>query len=280
MADSAVGHRVAASPPRPLFLIGNKRSGTSHFVRLLNLHPRVFVSHESDAIWILYQASRNQPFEGHAWDGRVGMEATLTACRHLLDRAMPATRPFPVAELFTSMQLHLMTHGSAVQDAYRLKSEVSWIGDKKPVQHADPIVHAFIREHFPDARFLHLVRHPRATVASMLEAGRTWGRVDHWTSPSADEVLDRWAVHEQWALDVKAALPDQVLTLRFEDLTDAPTAAMAQVFAFLGLDMPKPLCRLTTSITTRDRNAKYDAFELPRHERAEHLMRVYAYTTV
>jgi len=33
---------------RPLFLVGNKRSGTSQLVRLLNLHPKIFVAHESD----------------------------------------------------------------------------------------------------------------------------------------------------------------------------------------------------------------------------------------
>jgi len=277
MVDSVLEQRLVASRPRPLFLIGNKRSGTSHFVRLLNLHPRVFVSHESDAIWILYQASRNQPFASHPWDGRIGMDATLAACGHLLDQALPATPAFPVAELFTKMQFRLMMHGSAVQDAYRLKSEVNWIGDKKPVQHADPVVHAFIRQHFPDARFLHLVRHPRATVASMLGAGRTWGRVEYWTSESARDVLERWAVHEQWAIDVKAALPDRVLTLRFEDLTDSPAATMTSVFTFLGLDTPEPLQRLTRATTTRDSNAKYDTFELPHHEGADHLMRLYAY---
>jgi hypothetical protein len=278
MADSAIERRPLSSRPRPLLLIGNKRSGTSHFVRLLNLHPRVFVSHESDAIWILYQASRKQPFACHPWDGRVGMDATLAACQQILDDALAMESPLPITELFTRMQLHLMTHGSAVQEPYRLKKELDWLGDKKPVQQADPALQGFIREHFADARFLHLVRHPRATVASMLEAGRSWARVGYWTDTSARDVLERWAVHEQWALDIKTAFPDRVLTVRFEDLTGAPTATMTEVFAFLDLDMSEHLRRATTATTVRDHNAKYESFELPHDENVERLMQGYGYT--
>jgi len=40
---------------RPLFFIGNKRSGTSKLVHYLNQHPEVFVTNESDVAWFLYQ---------------------------------------------------------------------------------------------------------------------------------------------------------------------------------------------------------------------------------
>ena len=42
--------------PKPLFIIGNKRSGTTLVTDLLNSHPNVFVSHEADIAWILFQA--------------------------------------------------------------------------------------------------------------------------------------------------------------------------------------------------------------------------------
>lgn len=72
--------------PKPLFLVGNKRSGTSHLVRLLNVHPSVFVAHEADVVWILYQIAQGAPYQCYPWDGPVGMEATLKACADLLDR--------------------------------------------------------------------------------------------------------------------------------------------------------------------------------------------------
>jgi hypothetical protein len=81
-----VWHKPAAEMIRPLFIIGNKRSGTSQLLRVLNLHPRVFVSHESDIAWILYQFHRGQPFRGHAWDSDRGMRLTLEIGGHLLRR--------------------------------------------------------------------------------------------------------------------------------------------------------------------------------------------------
>ena len=39
--------------PKPLFIMGNKRSGSTLMADLLNSHANVFVSHESDIAWIL-----------------------------------------------------------------------------------------------------------------------------------------------------------------------------------------------------------------------------------
>src|SRR5690242_3352977 len=124
--------------PRSLFLLGNKRSGTSHLVRLLNLHPAVFVAHESDVIWILYQMANGLLFHCYPWDGPRGMEATLKQCADLLDCEAVTSRPMTtIPELFNRILLRVMEQGSAVQQRY-VKGELGWIGDKKPVQHADP----------------------------------------------------------------------------------------------------------------------------------------------
>ena len=37
-----------------LFIVGNKRSGSTHLMRLLNLHENIFVTNESDIVWVLY----------------------------------------------------------------------------------------------------------------------------------------------------------------------------------------------------------------------------------
>jgi LPS sulfotransferase NodH len=37
--------------PKPLFIMGNKRSGSTLMTDLLNSHTNVFVSHESDIAW-------------------------------------------------------------------------------------------------------------------------------------------------------------------------------------------------------------------------------------
>ena len=267
---------VVTARTRPLFLIGNKRSGTSHFVRLLNLHPNVFVTHESDVIWLLYRWNAGEPFVTYPWDGPVGMNATLQACGSLLDQPRTAASP-PVAELFTRIQVQLMRHGSAVQQSYRDKAALAWLGDKKPVQHADPSIHAFITAHFADARFIHLLRHPRATVASMLAAGGTWAKVGYWNDANVSAILDRWVVHERWAQAVAAHSNGAVLQVRLEDLTAEPRETMARVLSFLDVDAPAALLNRAAAATGAAPNDKHARFELPPHGPARELMQLYGY---
>src|SRR3954454_6758131 len=72
-----------------LFFVGNKRSGTSLLVELLNFHPDVFVTPESDIVWILYQMRGGWPetFQCYPWDGPAGMNRTLEAAGTILKNA-------------------------------------------------------------------------------------------------------------------------------------------------------------------------------------------------
>jgi len=210
---------------RPLFILGNKRSGTSHLTGLLNRHPHVFVSSESDIIWILYQIDRGLTPRCYDWDGPVGMQATLSACSEIVHE------PGSVRDKYFRIQDYLMRHGSAVQSIVH-KHDLAWVGDKKPVQASDPTLHAFIREHLSDARFIHIVRHPRAVVGSMLAAGRSWAQVEYWREGSK-QVLGRWVEHENWAQ--KAAALGDVIDVRFEDLVSGPKT-METIFSFLEVD--------------------------------------------
>jgi hypothetical protein len=262
-------------PPQPLFLIGNKRSGTSHLVDLLNLHPRVFVSPESDIIWILYQAVRGLPFRCYPWDGPVGMERTLQLCAGELGAELAGVAREAVAQRFFRVQGQLMRYASA-DGGLPPKDGLAWIGDKKPVQHVDPEIRPFLRAHFPHARYIHLVRHPRAVVSSMLSAAASWARVEYWRG-DASAVLERWAIHEEWALAAKDEDKLPVFTLRLEDLWEHPVRKMSELFGFLGLEMPPGL---PDEIRRRNRggqNDKYASFVLPEVSRADEIMQRLGY---
>jgi hypothetical protein len=215
----------------PLFIVGNKRSGTSHLVRVLNLHPQVFVSHESDIAWILYQFHRDRAFRAHAWDSDRGMRVTLATARHLLRReASPS-------ENFVAVQRAVMEAGSPWLPAQQ-KSGLLWIGDKKPMQHTDPELLAFLLRHFPTARFLHIVRHPFAVAASSDRFNRT-ADGDFWLGLSTHEKVERWTFHEQQVLQLRRDMPGRVHTLRYEDFCRRPERELANVFRFLQLE-PDP----------------------------------------
>ncbi len=212
---------------RPVFIVGNKRSGTSQLVRVLNLHPQVFVSHESDVVWALFQFFRNLPFEAHPWDSDVGLRHTLEACGDLFRREQS-----PRAN-FLAIQQRLMETGTPFLPPQR-KSELCWIGDKKPFQHTDPQLVAFILEHFPDAHFVHIVRHPFAVAMSSARFNKTRNG-DFWLGLSLEEKVERWTFHEQQVLSLHESLPGRVHRLRYEDLCEQTETELSRLFQFLRL---------------------------------------------
>jgi hypothetical protein len=212
---------------RPLFIVGSKRSGTSQLVRILNIHPQVFVSHESDIVWILHLFYQGQPYRGHLWDSDRGMRHTLNTCGHLLRRDES-----PQENLIAVLQ-HLMKQGSPWLPPQQ-KSDLHWIGDKKPFQHTDPELLAFINQNLPEAHFLHIVRHPFAVVMSSSRFNETRDG-DFWLGLSLKEKMERWTFHEQAVLKLRQAMPRRVHSLRYEDLCRRTESEMAGVFGFLHL---------------------------------------------
>ena len=216
---------------RPLFIIGNKRSGTSQLVRVLNLHPHIFVSHESDILWILHQFYYRQPFRAHPWDSDRGMRLTLETAGHLLRHD---ASPW---ENFVAVQEAVMKHGTPWLPA-QTKAGLRWIGDKKPMQQTDPTLIAFVQTHFPEAHFLHIVRHPFEVAASSDRFNKT-ADGDFWLGLSTAEKMERWAFHEEQVLQLRQALPERVHTLRYEDFCRDTEKELSAVFDFLQLE-PAP----------------------------------------
>ena len=226
-----VWQKTATQMAHLLFIIGNKRSGTSQLVRVLNLHPQIFVSHESDIAWILFQFHGGQPFRAHPWDSDRGMKLTLKSAGHLLRREAS-----PMGN-FNAVQMSVMEKGNPWLPGQK-KSGLKWIGDKKPMQHTDPELLKFLLEHFPRAHFLHIVRHPFEVVASSGRFNRT-ADGDFWLGLSPEEKMERWTFHEQQVLQLRQTLPGRVHSLRYEDFCRETEKELSGVFRFLQLE-PDP----------------------------------------
>jgi len=210
------------------FISGNKRSGSSLLVKLLNLHPRIFISHESDIIWILYNLYHNKPIAPYLPDDPGGMQYTLSKCGHLLDKTTS------IQEIYFSVQLHLMAEGFHPHLPSMTKTEILWVGDKKPFQYADPVLAEFILSIFPDTRFLHLVRHPFTVIRSAKlfhgDGGFIWGKM------TSEDVLEQWTLNEKRVMELQQKFPDQVMDIRYEDLCCQAEEEMEKIFSFLGVD--------------------------------------------
>ncbi len=212
-----------------LFIIGNKRSGTSHLVRLLNLHPQVFLSHESDIIWILYQFHNRMPYAPYPEDSMRGMQDALKRCGHLLDGSNS-----PV-ENFFAFQGHLMETGSSWLPAMK-KTCVSWVGDKKPFQYVDPELTGFILDNFHEASFIHLVRHPFSVAASAAAFNKTRDG-DFWQGLSLEAMVRKWTENEKKVLQLKKDTRARVIDISYEDLCRDTGRELCRIFRFLDLNV-------------------------------------------
>jgi hypothetical protein len=106
-------------------------------------------------------------------------------------------------------------------------------------------------------------------VASVLEAARRWSVMPDYFRGLVDEVLERWAIYEEWVLRMKGELGDAVVTVRLEDLWRELRAVAARLLDFLGLEAAREFEGLIPQlIHPRDPNAKYASFALPEVPRA------------
>jgi hypothetical protein len=268
------------SAARPLFIVGNKRSGSTLLVNMLNEHPEVGVTHESDIVWTLFQCQSGVPHEFRCFplDAPRGMDALLEAfgdsIKELLGAGVNATS---IARAFFEIQRQVIERGTSIHVPLKSAEGLLWIGDKKPVQHAFPEINDFVWRHFPDARFIHVIRHPQAAVASKMEAARTWPVVPRYWKAAASQVLQQWCQHEVWVLATKTSHPGRVHTIRLEDICERPREEMAGLFTFLELEMSTELRQRMSAFVYERPNAKYAGFILPESAQAARLMDAYRY---
>lgn len=124
----------------------------------------------------------------------------------------------------------------------------------------------YLAELFPDAYFLHVMRDPRAVVASLLKVG-FWPELPLWWAEDktprqmeADGTPSEAVAAQHWAASVHRILSDKetldsgrYLEVQYEDFVADPARALAAIFSFANVS-PYSACRLPA---IRSRNDKY-----------------------
>jgi hypothetical protein len=264
---------------RPLFIIGSKRSGSTLLVNMLNEHPKIGVTHESDIVWALFQAKDSFPqeFQCFELDAPRGLRALLNAYRETMKSSLGKARPSEddLRTTFFEIQRKVIESGTEMHIPLKAAEGLQWVGDKKPVQQAFPAVRGFIEAIFPDALFIHLIRSPHAVIGSQMSAAATWPVVPSYWKGTPSELLTHWCTIEEWVLDLKAAHTSQVCTVRLEDLANDPCREMSRLFEFLSLEAPMELLQRLNAFTYADVNSKHGQVRLRVTKRARRLMNLY-----
>jgi hypothetical protein len=249
---------------KAVFIIGNKRSGSTQLMHLLNIHPNIFVSNESDILWILYRFHNNLDIVPYPWDTPIGMNRTLEEYRERLSKDKT---PF---ENFLTLQKSIMEKGVAKMKPMH-KENLLWIGDQKPFQQIDPDIMPFLKENFPEAKFLHLIRHPFPVVkSSQVFVGELWRGM-----PS-EEILQRWTMHEEWVELEKNKEEVPILDVKYEDIISHTQREMVRMFDFLGVEYDKATLNEARKIT-RSTIKLYPRLNCPPKTQA--IMSRYGYST-
>jgi hypothetical protein len=231
MAEPSVDGAVDA----PVFVLAPARSYSSVIVAMLGQHPALYGFPELR----LFRADRvagllREPPRGTAIPVHERTAGLLRALAQLhegvqsqeaVDRAfawLAERRALPVADVLRHL-LALVAPRVGVE-----KSPESSRTDEAILRMA----HAFSA-----ARYLHLVRHPWPTVASMIAA---WQGLPYWGVPperAAQHCLAVWVEQHERIATFGAHLPrDRFLRVRAEDLLNHPTDNLPPVCRWLGID--------------------------------------------
>jgi Sulfotransferase family len=228
-ADLQPGSRNdQAAPTRfddvePVFVVGFPRSGTTLLQVMLDAHPRLALLTEVHFFSEILQIRSTVP--------TLDTAADLTRFLELVRRCGHFRRLIDGEQLLAEVERKLIAWPRRSYELfYRLLLEengrirgAARFGEKTPVnvRYLDDLVAIF-----PRARIVHIIRDPRAAVASAL-------RMPWYPKEVVTNSL-------KWYLDVRAAKlfaekhPDLIYEVRYEDLVSEPRRELERICDFLG----------------------------------------------
>ena len=205
---------AAIQDQKLLFLVGSQRSGTTWLHLLLAQSPSIAPLYETR----LFSEYMRSCFQ--TWNQRASATKNMDGLHNVLGQ-------HEYRDLLRAFAAGALAKGAAGRPS------ASIILEKSPD-------HAFfardILSIFPDAYFLHIVRDPRAVVASLKAISPSWGIV--W---NAADACHTWLRHVAAAHTI-STLTTNYREVRYEDLTAAGPCVLHGTFAWLGVSASPDDC--------------------------------------
>lgn len=210
------------SSDRPIIVVGCPRSGTTLLQVMLHAHPRIAIPPENRFVLPAYQNRR------HFGDLR-DPDNRRRLAKQIVKGKKSRFRDFglnqkQVIEDIVAAPPTLGSALAAVFQAYARRFGKPRWGDKRP---AYALKLDIIRELFPNAQVVNIVRDGRDCVASLKEM--SWYRHDFVYAVSA------WALSvDRMRRAARELPPDSFHELRYEDLVADPERELRSLCEFLG----------------------------------------------
>ena len=241
----------------PFFFIGSRRSGTTLACHMINFHPKLYTPFERYIMWILRCIRESGTIKAPPCGALAPMLITFSQSDDAFLQYIrsnlgdEATR----TAFFSAMHNCRMKRGTG-----KWRDDLVAIGEKNPPEYAHPDMQEFLLRILPEARFIHLVRHPAAVCGSQVRYMRVNGgnnfltRPEEWKSELSVHYM-RWVGIEKWVLDAKQHVP--VLTIRYEDLCADPVCEVHKIYDFFGLGSTDYIDRRIVHRVKKGANTKY-----------------------
>ncbi len=221
----------------PVFLVGCPRSGTTLLQLMLDAHPDVAIAPETFFVRHVWKRRRElgDPADDDALERILEAIVTTDVFRDMRldpgrfrDAARAGPRRYP--ELFRRLLAD-----------FRDDRGVPRVGEKTP-NHL--LAMRTLEKWFANARFIHVVRDPRAVVLS-------WKSMP-WSNGTVALDAAVWRKYLRAARRFPPRRPGRLMTVRYEHLVANPREALEQVCRFLDLpfaaEMLEPAARASTVV--------------------------------
>lgn len=209
------------------FIVGFPRSGTSMLVQLLNEHPAITVQHESKFIPAYYPIFLKKAEAGKFPQIIDDLNQELSNKARFTGQVSEVE----LQDIFSRKEMYSRKEQMYGDVVYSIFSNVPkrknypLIGDKTPSY----VFHIpFLKEIFPKAKFIHLIRDGRDAFVSIKDLSWGPGNV-YFSALEWNKYLSAWDKHS-------AQLePSDKFTLQYEDLLRSPEKELERTCSFLSV---------------------------------------------
>jgi hypothetical protein len=212
----------------PIFFIVSKgRSGSTLLLNLLDANPNTVVPLESTFLVHLYTKYKHVK----KWNKKIVDEYLIDLYRmRKIRRRWKLDKTELKNKLYNLLEeTENVTYGAVskvIYSSYKSifpKQNIQLIGDKNPIYtFSIPI----IKEIYPQAKFIHLVRDPRANVRSHIVTFKT---------KFLSFIVFKWLYYNKEIEKRKMSSPDSFLTVKYENLVESPEETLTGICNFLNV---------------------------------------------
>ncbi|MFT5528322.1 MAG: hypothetical protein ACI9HK_006311, partial [Pirellulaceae bacterium] len=220
--------------PRPIFVCGVGRSGTSLLQSMLNAHPQICFTPETH--FFRRYVAHDRTKRCHERRGILKFIEQLEADAEFARAKIPAKELLPEFE----QPLKLEAAYKSLLVKYSQVAGKPIVGDKDPrnIDFIEPL-----RRHFPNSVLLHIIRDPRDVILSRTKAKWSSGR------PWWMHALIYRAQFRRGQRDGNRYFGDDYIEVHYEDLIQSPQEILTKICGALSVKFDKSMLSFAASAT-------------------------------